>query len=163
MRLVVVALVVVVLGGCGTDTTPDGERDPRRLAPDCTVALSRLSAQDECVLRPGTHRYPFRDGPAVSLDVPEDAGLKLRWIFLGAPRCEPRSAPQTCTDGSGFWLQEVESGSRICVGRTRMWMYGEPETLTYSADDCGRWVQGRNQAETEALFDEVAESIRLTP
>ena len=59
----------------------------------------------------------------------------------------------------------MESGSRICVGRgTRTgWVGGEKGTTTYSAYECGRFVEGQNSAEMEALFDELAKSIRLAP
>ena len=158
MRLLLAALAIVFITGCTSDAHTGTASPEATTTPDVT-ATPEATATPSGGRRPDTRRYASwwpSGGPAVDYDVPEGLRLETRGQWIGVP---------TQTGFSeGVWLEEVESGSRICVGRSTKWATGGQDTnATYVAYECGRQIRGQNAAEIGALFDELAKSIRLSP
>ena len=76
----------------------------------------------------------------------------------------PSCREGVCQAASMIWIVDIETGSHICVGRGTTWVQGEAATTTrYSAYVCGGGTSEQNSARLNALFEQIAESLRLVP
>ena len=110
--------------------------------------------------RPGTYTFYLDPGPSVQFDIPEGSRLTTRAGPIPAPSCRDGF----CQAASMIWIVDIDTGSGICVGRGTTWVEGEqPTTLRYSAYVCGGGPSERNSPQLNALFEQIAESLRLVP
>ncbi len=148
LRLLLAALAVVILAGCTSDADTGGATP----TPTATPTVRPHS--------PGTHTWTFDPGPSVQYDIPEGSKLTVRAGPIPAPSC----TEGVCQDASMLWIVDIETRSHICVGRATIWVEGEqPTTLRYGAYVCGGGPSERNSPQLNAIFEQIAESLRLVP